>query len=138
VGNNNNKGITLMELLVVILIVGILAAVAIPSYTGYLQRARRSDAKTCLEQMRASQEMRRAEKGGYSTSIAELQTTWGAQSACGEYTLVLNSASATSFTGQAQPTAGGKQVTDGSLYINNLGAKWDKDGKFYPEGKWAK
>jgi len=135
---NNNKGITLMELLVVILIVGVLAAVAIPAYTGYIERARRSDAKTCLEQMRASQEMRRAEKGSYSTSITELRNTWGVAGSCGEYTLLLTSASGTSFTGEAQPTAGGKQVADGSLFINSLGAKWDKDGKYYPAGKWAK
>ena len=60
------KGITLIELLVVILIVGILAAIAIPGYTSYLQRARRADAKTALEQVRATQEMWRAEKGSYA------------------------------------------------------------------------
>ncbi len=73
----SNKGLTLIELLIVIVIIGILAAVAIPSYTGYMQRARRADAKVALEQLRAGQEMRRAERGGYSTDITELRNTWG-------------------------------------------------------------
>lgn len=59
----NQKGITLIELLVVVIIVSILAVIAIPTYNGYMLRARRSDAKTALEQLRAAQEMRRAEKG---------------------------------------------------------------------------
>jgi type IV pilus assembly protein PilE len=134
----DNKGITLMELLVVVLIVGVLTAVAVPVYSSYMQRARRSDGKTCLEQMRASEEMMRAERGNYSASITELQNTWGLQTSCGEYTLVLDSATATSFLGEAQPTPGGKQVSDGSLYINNLDDKWDQDGIHYPAGKWAK
>jgi len=129
----SNKGITLIELLVVIMIVGILAAIAIPGYTGYMQRARRADAKTALEQLRASQEMFRAEKGSYSTDLTELRTTWGVQSnPAGYYNIgwaggfVLN---ANSFTAEAAPF--GRQATDGSLFINNLGVK-------IPADKWAK
>ena len=67
-----NRGLTLIELLVVVVIVAILAAIAIPAYTSYLTRARRADAKTALEQLRASQEMFRAERGSYSTNLLNL------------------------------------------------------------------
>ena len=130
---NQKKGITLIELLVVILIVGVLAAIAIPGYTSYLQRARRADAKTALEQVRAAQEMRRAERGSYETSIAALRTTWGVpNNPVGDYNLqwaVGFSLNANSFTAQAAPF--GRQLTDGSLFINQNGTKW-------PADKWAK
>jgi len=127
----SEKGITLIELLVVIVIVGILAAIAIPVYTSYLQRARRADAKTTLEQVRAVQEMWRAEKGSYSTVQAELQTTMGAPpTTVGYYnwsfTGTLN---ATSFTAQAVPF--GSQANDGTLTINQNDVK-------LPADKWAK
>jgi len=41
-------GFSLIELLVTIAIIGILSAIAIPSYTAYIQRANRSDARTQL------------------------------------------------------------------------------------------
>ncbi len=47
---HRQRGITLMELMVVMVIVGILAAIAIPSYRRYVVRANRADAKTALLQ----------------------------------------------------------------------------------------
>jgi type IV pilus assembly protein PilE len=125
-----NKGLTLIELLIVIIIVGILAAIAIPWYTGYLQKARRADAKTALEQLRAAQEMFRAEKGQYSTNIVELRTTYGVPGTSGDYTINLNSATVTTYMGEAQPNTA-RQLSDGSLFIN-------QDGVKTPADKWAK
>jgi len=66
------KGVTLIELMIVVVCVGILAAVAIPAYNDYITRSRRSDAFTALETVRAAQEMYRAEHGGYGISFAAL------------------------------------------------------------------
>ena len=133
----SNRGITLIELLVVILIVGILAAIAVPVYTNYMQRARRADAKTALEQLRAAQEMYRAEKGSYSINLIELVTTWGVPNISGDYAILLTNTSATNYTGEALPTTA-RQLSDGSLFINQDGRKWDSDGSVWPQGKWAK
>ncbi len=126
----NKRGITLIELLIVIVIVGVLAAVAIPMYTGYMQRARRVDAKTALEQLRAAQEMFRAERGSYSTNITQLRNTWGAPGAtAGDYTVAMVASSIT-YTGTATPNTG-RQTPDGPLTIDQNGVKT-------PADKWAK
>ncbi len=59
------EGVTLLEVMVVVVIVGILAAVAIPAYNNYITRSRRAAAFTALETVRAAQEMYRAERGFY-------------------------------------------------------------------------
>ena len=124
-----NKGLTLIELLIVIVIIGILAAVAVPAYTNYMQRARRVDAKTALEQLRASQEMFRAERGVYSINLVELVNTLGVPNVSGDYAILLNSSTALGFLAEAQPTTA-RQLSDGSLFIN-------QDGVKTPADKWA-
>ncbi len=141
---NSSKGITLIELLIVVMIVGILAAVAVPMYTNYMVRARRADAKAALEQLRAAQEMWRAEKGSYSidVTLVELRNTMGVPAnpvgSGGDYNLSLV-ATATTFTGTATPITS-RQSGDGWLSIDNNGAKCDQSGKCLPNSscKWAK
>jgi len=141
-----NKGVTLIELLVVVVIVAILAAVGIPTYNGYTVRGRRADAKTALEQVRAAEEMWRAERGSYATDggggTAEviLQTTMGVPGTTISpyYTWSFTVKTATAFTAQATPT--GKQVSDGWLSIDQTGNKMDSTGRTYPDPycKWSK
>ena len=128
----SKRGITLIELLIVAAIVAILAGIAIPMYNGYMQRARRADAKTALEQLRASQEMRRAERGSYSVvlNLSELQTTWG-----GPPTMRglhhHHGGDINDFYGHGYTYSRGRQVADGALTIN-------QDGVEIPADKWRK
>jgi type IV pilus assembly protein PilE len=48
---NRQQGVTLMELMVVMVVIGILAAIAYPSYRAQVMRSHRSDAKIGLERL---------------------------------------------------------------------------------------
>jgi type IV pilus assembly protein PilE len=67
---NRQLGVTLIELVVVMVIVGILAAVAIPSYRNYVMRSQRSDAKDALLAMATQQEKHYLLCNAYATAIA--------------------------------------------------------------------
>jgi type IV pilus assembly protein PilE len=127
------KGLTLIELLIVIVIVGVLAAIAIPTYSNYMIRARRADAKTALEQLRAAQEMRRAERGSYETDIAALRTTWGGPGAqVGDYNITMPVATAATYTGTADAFTS-RQSVDHTVPLTI-----DQNGEKLPPDKWAK
>ena len=61
----DKKGFTLTELLIVIAIIGVLAAIAIPTYTGQTKRAARTEAYTNLQTLRLLEEQYYAENGCY-------------------------------------------------------------------------
>jgi type IV pilus assembly protein PilE len=67
-----DAGFTLIEVLVVMVIIAILAAVAIPNYTEYINRGRRQEAKALLLQAAQWQERVRTERNGYVTATADL------------------------------------------------------------------
>lgn len=71
---DREKGFTLVELMIVVALLGILAAVAVPLYRGYISNARTTEAKTNLETLRLLEEQYFAEKGEYvsGTSTTDL------------------------------------------------------------------
>jgi len=62
---NNQHGFTLVELMIVIVIVGILAAVAIPIYQGNVKKAKMSECDAALGTIRTALRVYYAENGNY-------------------------------------------------------------------------
>jgi type IV pilus assembly protein PilE len=138
-------GVTLIEVMVVVAIVGLLAAIAIPAYNDYVTRSRRSDAFTALETVRAAQEMYRAEKGFYSAAFVDggvnVLAGCSAGMAGDNYSIAVARSSATAYTVTATALASGKQASDKysqfrenqngiqEYYDTSWHAETDADGK---------
>jgi prepilin-type N-terminal cleavage/methylation domain-containing protein len=67
--NNRQSGFTLMELMTVVVIVGVLSAMAIPTFSDYLYKSRATEATEFLGVIRLREEAYRAEFGAYCPTI---------------------------------------------------------------------
>ena len=63
------SGFTLIELLIVVAIIGITAAIAFPSYQGYVERGHRADTMSELQNIANTIESRKIEQGRYSNDL---------------------------------------------------------------------
>lgn len=95
-------GFTLVELIIVVSIISILASIAIPSYNGYVETSKRSDAQASLMALAIAQEKYRASNPNYTAVIADLNGDF-AGSESGYYTLAVTAASGATFTATATP-----------------------------------
>ena len=71
------RGMTLIELMIVLVIVGILAAVGYPAYVDYSKRARRSDGKALLLDAAARQERFYFDNNAYTTTLTPAGLGYG-------------------------------------------------------------
>jgi type IV pilus assembly protein PilE len=122
------NGFTLIEVMIVIAIIGILAAVAIPSYNQYIARANRAAAKTVL--LEAAQFMERSRTSNYSYLGATLPTRLQRAPPEGtkRYDVTISAQATTSFTLSATPSVVGSDPICGVLTLNNLGVKGQATG----------
>lgn len=68
------RGFTLIELLIVVVIIGILAAIAIPRFGSTKSRAVESNLKSDLRNLQTAQEQYFADSGSYATDVANLSS----------------------------------------------------------------
>ena len=66
------KGFTLIELMIVVVVIAILSAIAYPSYTNYVRKGKRAEAKTRLLQVAQLQERYFTEKNAYLQDVSIL------------------------------------------------------------------
>lgn len=117
------RGMTLMELMVVITIVGLLAGIGVPSYRSYLIRTNRTDATAALLRIAAAQEKFYLQNNRYASTAAELadappQGLGIAATERGFYSLEVASNDATvDFVATARPLAGGPQDVDDACTV---------------------
>lgn len=132
-----SRGFTLLELMIVVSIIAILAAIAIPSYQSSIAKSRRADAQGALQGFAQAMERFQTNNGTYMGAA-----TSGADSGApaifptkspidGDqtfYNLTIKATpDATSYTLVA--TAVNDQVSDGNMELESTGARrWDRHG----------
>lgn len=125
-------GLTLVELMVVVAVMAILAAIAYPLYTNQVQKSRRADAKIALESIAMAQERFYTLNGRYTATLASLQVSsdiQGGASDEGYYTIAAPTlaSGAQGFTATATASTSGAQSSDRAncttFSINHLGTK---------------
>lgn len=145
----DQKGFTLIELMIVVAIIGIIAAIAYPSYTEQVRKTKRSDGQGALMGLAGAMERHYASNNSYE-GAADGGADTGSPGIYPDeapldgnnkyYDLTIQSADATSFTLRATPK--GAQAGDGMLELDSTGARrWDEDasgGFDTGENTWSK
>ncbi len=134
-----NTGFSLIELVTGVVIVGILAAIAIPAYMEQMRKVRRTDAMTALEICANAMERLYTQQFTYigAGTVTNIDGTNAVgppdplicPAATDYYAIVINAGvTATTFTLRATPIAGSRQDGDGFLELTESGAeRWDED-----------
>lgn len=127
----SHSGFTLIEVMIVVAIVGILAAVAYPNYTEHVQRGRRTEGKAALLKTQGALERYFTVNNTYTTDLGEVRANAfsGDNAASSAYTIAVAPGAAgiaASYVITATPTAG--DALCGRLTLDNLNTRGQERG----------
>lgn len=118
------KGFTLIEIMIVVVVIAILAAIALPNYSEHVRRGHRAEGQSFLADAAARQERYYAQNHQYTTSIPNLYggTATTRTSPNDKYSLKIEQNSGDGgYTLTAEPTF--TDTNCGNLVINAKGAR---------------
>lgn len=118
------RGFTLIELLVAITIIGILAAIAIPSYTAYIRRANRSDARALMLEAASFIQRSYSQNNAYPSALPSAYAQSPATGAA-NYTISVSNPSGTASSYLLRATRNGTMSADecGDFTLDQAGAR---------------
>lgn len=131
-------GFTLIETMITVAVIGILAAVAYPSYQDQVRKSRRADAQALLMNIGTRQQQRLLDVRSYAATAAELNVTIPT-SVSQYYTITINAPAGAvppTFTANAAPLSGQDKDKCGTLGIDNTNTKTAIKGGASQTGCW--
>ena len=127
-----SKGFTVVELLITLAVIGILTAIAFPSYQNHVRKGARAAAQAAMMQVADRQAQYLLDARNYavgSGALTALNVTVPTDVAS-KYTITVTASDGTgtattppSYTIVATPITGGAQVSDGTLTLTHTGGK---------------
>lgn len=127
-----NRGFTLIEILIVMVVIGILAAIAIPSYNNQLIRGTRSSAQAVMMDIANKELFYLQAQRQYTSDYTQLGIAALPSEVSNFYAITINpdnTAAPPTFTITATPASGTRQAADGNLTLDQSGTK-------SPAAKW--
>lgn len=123
--HSQSRGFTLVELMIVVAILGVLAAIAYPSYQNYVIQSKRTDMMVEMQNIASQIESRKLAQGSYANISNSVQADFAVaypKQGAARYDITITDPLVPKWTITAEPKDG-QMTSDGTLTLNYQGVE---------------